>query len=172
MQFVGLNKVYAGEPLAQGVKAEGATASMKAWEKLTQPYQGGVTANFSMPTSNDFYREGESEPFYSAVDSTSATKEVTWEVADMDDTTMEFYFGTTEPEEGKIYEGVKGFAFVSKSGVTMAFARLKYVAIPTGAMNSTEPMRISVSAKVLAPKQGGVAWWPLKGDIFETAAAE
>lgn len=166
MQFVGLNKVYAGAPLPNGVKDAGATAAMQAWSKITQPYQGGVTANFSMPTSNDFYREGEAEPFYSAVDSTTATKEITYEVADMDDATMEFYFGTTEPEEGKIYEGVKGFAFVSKSGVTMAFARLKYIAILTGAMNSTEPMRISVSAKVLAPEKGGVAWWPLQGDIF------
>lgn len=168
MQFVGLNKVYAGEPLPNGVKDTGATAAMKAWEKITQPYQGGVTANFSMPTSNDFYREGESEPFYSAVDSTSATKEITYEVADMDDETMAFYFGTKEPQEGKIYEGVKGFAFVSNSGVTMAFARLKYTAIITGTMSSSEPMRISVSAKVLAPENGGVAWWPLKGDIFET----
>lgn len=166
MQFVGLVNAYAGTPLPKGVKDTGANALIKAWTKITQPYQGGVTTNFSMPTSTEFYREGEADPFYSVVDSATATKELTWEVADMDEATMAFYFGETEPEEGKIYEGEKGFAFVSKSGVTLAFARLKYSAILTGSMNATEPLRISVSAKVLAPAQGGAGWWPIEGDLF------
>lgn len=162
MQFVGLNSVHAGDALPKGVKDESATALMEQYQAITQPYQGGVSTNFAMPTSNQFYREGEADPFYAAVDSTTATKEITWEVADFDAATMEFYFGTTEPEEGKIYEGVKGFVFDAKSGMSIAFARLKYIAILTGAMNSSEPMRISVSATVLAPAEGGVAWWPIE----------
>lgn len=169
MQFVGLVAAYAGTALPKGVKDVDALATIKTWSKITQPYQGGVSTNFSMPTSTEFFRENEADPFYSVVDPASATKELTWEVADMDETTMKFYFGDTEPEEGKIYEGENGFAFVSKSGMTLAFARLKYTAILTGSMNSTEPLRISVSAKVLAPAEGGAAWWPLEGDPFAAA---
>ena len=111
--------------------------------------------------SNDFYREGEADPFYSAIDETTGTKEVTWNVVDFDDDTMEFYFGTTEPAKGEIYEGVKAFVFDSKSGGSIAFARLKYVATLGGGINKTDPLQIQVSAKVLAPEQGGYSWWPI-----------
>ncbi len=74
---------------------------------------------------------------------------------------MEFYFGTTEPAKGEIYEGVKAFVFDSKSGGSIAFARLKYVATLGGGINKTDPLQIQVSAKVLAPEQGGYSWWPI-----------
>lgn len=161
MQLVKLLTCHAGDPLPKGVKDEGASALMAAFKKITQPYQGGATTNFTIPTSTDFYREGESDPFYSAIDPSTATKEITWSIADFDEKTLEFYFGTTEPAEGRIYEGVKGFVFDADGGNSIAFARLKYVASLSGALNSTEPLLIQVSAKVLAPEEGGVAWWPV-----------
>ena len=127
-QIIGLKAVHAGNPLPKGVKGAGAADLMKAFTKISQPYNGGVSTNFAIPSSNDFYREGEADPFYSAIDETTGTKEVTWNVVDFDDDTMEFYFGTTEPAKGEIYEGVKAFVFDSKSGGSIAFARLKYVA--------------------------------------------
>lgn len=161
MQLVGLKSVHVGEPLPKGVKDEGASTLMQAYKKITQPYNGGLSTNFSMPSSNDFYREGESDPFYSAYDPTTGSKELSWTVADFDDETMAFYFGTTEPQEGKMYEGVKGFIFDAESGGSVAFARLKFVAQLGGSMNKTDPMQIQVSAKVQAPENGGVSWWPI-----------
>lgn len=157
-QLVGLTSVRVSDPIATGITGSEAIKDLK---KITQPYQGGVTTNFSMPSSTEFFRENQTEPFYSATDPASATKKLTWEVADFDDDTLEFYFGTTEVESGTIYEGIKAFAFDSRSGYTLAFARLKYVAILTGSMNTSEPLRISVEATVLAPETSGKAWWPV-----------
>ena len=161
MQLVGLKSCHAGNPLPKGVKDTGAEALLKALTKITQPYQGGVTFNFSNPTSNKFYREGEADPFFSMRDLTSGSKEVTWNVADFDDDTLEMYFGTTEPAEGKLYEGEKAFVFDAESGASLAFARLKYTASLSGSLNTSDPLQIAVSADVLAPEQGGVAWWPI-----------
>lgn len=161
MQLVGLKSCHAGNPLPKGVKDTGATTLIAALAKITQPYQGGVTFNFSNPNSNKFYREGEADPFYSMRDPTSGSKELTWAVADFDDDTLAFYFGTTEPAEGKLYEGEKAFVFDAKSGASIAFARLKYTAVLSGGMNTSDPLQISVSADVLAPAEGGVAWWPI-----------
>jgi hypothetical protein len=161
MQLVGLKSCHAGNPLPKGVKDTGAEALLKALTKITQPYQGGVTFNFSNPTSNKFYREGEADPFFSMRDPTSGSKEVTWNVADFDDDTLEMYFGTTEPAEGKLYEGEKAFVFDAESGASIAFARLKYTASLSGSLNTSDPLQIAVSADVLAPEQGGVAWWPI-----------
>ena len=161
MQLVGLKSCHAGNPLPKGVKDIGAEALLKALTKITQPYQGGVTFNFSNPTSNKFYREGEADPFFSMRDPTSGSKEVTWNVADFDDDTIEMYFGTTEPAEGKLYEGEKAFVFDAESGASIAFARLKYTASLSGSLNTSDPLQIAVSADVLAPEQGGIAWWPI-----------
>lgn len=161
MQLVGLKSCHAGNPLPKGVKDTGAEALLKALTKITQPYQGGVTFNFPNPTSNKFYREGEADPFFSIRDPTSGSKEVTWNVADFDDDTLEMYFGTTEPAEGKLYEGEKAFVFDAESGASIAFARLKYTASLSGSLNTSDPLQIAVSADVLAPEQGGVAWWPI-----------
>lgn len=160
-QMIGLKSIHVGAPLPNGVKGENANDLIAAYKKTTQPYNGGVSTNFSLPSSNDFYREGEADPFYSAYDPTTGSKELTWNIADFDDQTLEFYFGTTEPDEGKMYEGVKGFVFDAESGLSIAFSRLKYVAVLGGGMNKTEPLQIQVSAKVLAPEKGGRAWWPV-----------
>ena len=141
-QIIGLKAVHAGNPLPKGVKDAEAADLMKAFTKISQPYNGGVSTNFAIPSSNDFYREGEADPFYSAIDETTGTKEVTWNVVDFD-------------------EGVKAFVFDSKSGGSIAFARLKYVATLGGGINKTDPLQIQVSAKVLAPEQGGYSWWPI-----------
>ena len=90
MQLVGLKSCHAGNPLPKGVKDTGAEALLKALTKITQPYQGGVTFNFSNPTSNKFYREGEADPFFSMRDPTSGSKEVTWNVADFDDDRLSY----------------------------------------------------------------------------------
>lgn len=159
-QLVGLKSIHVGSVLTDGVTATDAAEAMKAFTKITQPYQGGVSTNFAMPSSNEFFRENETSPFWSAIDTSSATKKLTWEVADFDDATLQFYFGTTEAEEGTIYEGVSAFVFDTKSGYSVAFARLKYVATLTGTMSASEPLRISVEATVLAPTKGR-AWWPI-----------
>lgn len=161
MQLVGCDAVYVGDPLAKGVKDSNAEEAIKKFTKIMQPYQGGVTFNFSNPTSNKFYREGEADPFFSLRDPTSGSKEVTWSVADFDSTTLEMYFGTEEPAEGKLYEGEKAFVFVTKSGASLVFARLKFTAALGGALNSSDPLQIQVSADVLAPTQGGVSWGPI-----------
>lgn len=162
MQLVGLDACYAGTPLANGVTDDFQVSTLT---KITQPYQGGVTLNFSNPTSTKFHREGQAQPFFSMRDVSSGTQEVTWNVADFDDETLKFYFGTTEPSEGKQYEGQKAFAFVAKSGAALVFARLKYTATLSGAMNSSDPLQIAVSADVLTPENGGKAWWPVVADV-------
>lgn len=155
MQVVGLNKCFAGAPLADGVTLDFKVSTLTA---ITQPYSGGVTLNFSNPTKNKFHREGEADPFASIADVKSGSKEVQWNVADFDKETKEFYFGTTEAEKGQIYEGEKAFAFVSKSNTVLVFARLNYSAILAGGMNASDPLQIAVSAEVLAPANGGKSW--------------
>lgn len=161
MQLVGLKSCHAGDPLPKGVKDTGASTLLAALKKITQPYQGGITFNFSNPTSNKFHREGEADPFFSMRDPTTGSKEVTWNVADFDDDTLGFYFGTTEPAKGELYEGEKAFVFDAESGGSIAFARLKYTASLSGSLNTGDPLQIAVSADVLAPEQGGIAWWPI-----------
>lgn len=159
-QIVGLKSIHVGAPIANGI-TEAIKTDAANFEAIKQPYQGGVTTNFSMPSTTELFREGETSPFWAAVDATSASKKLTWEVVDFDEKTLEFYFGTNEVENGTIYEGVNSFIFDSNSGMSLAFARLKYVAILTGSFNATEPLRISVEATVLAPENGGKAWWPI-----------
>lgn len=171
MQLVGLKEVRAGEPLPKGVKDSGADALIKALKAIKQPYQGGVSFNFSNPSTNKWYREGQADPFFAMKDVTSGSKELTWNVADFDDDTLAFYFGTTEPAEGKLYEGEKAFVFVTESDASLAFARLKYAASLTGSINSSDPVQIAVTAEVLAPSEGGVAWWPITTPEFNDATA-
>lgn len=168
MQLVGLKAVYVGDPLLNGVKGSDVATKLATFTKIMQPYKGGVTTNFSNPTATKFYREGESNPFFAIFDPTTGEKNLSWTVADFDDTdaegktsTMTFYFGTTEPQRGEMYEGEKAFCFVTESGKTLAFARLKYAATLTGGLNTSDPLQISVTAEVLAPTNGGVAWWPI-----------
>lgn len=161
MQLVGLDSVHVGEPLPKGVKDSGATALIAAFTKIKQPLTGGITFNFSNPSSNKWYREGEADPFESQRDPSSGSKELSWNVVDFDEETLNFYFGTTEPAEGKLYEGEKAFAFDSKSGSTLVFACLKYTATLGGSLNSSDPLQIQVVADVLAPSEGGVAWAPI-----------
>lgn len=180
MQLVGLKSVHAGEPLPKGVKDDGAAALMAEYIEIMKPYKGGISLNFSNPSSNKFYREGEALPFFSMVDPTSGEKNITWNVADFDDidekdaqgnilkeSTMTFYFGTTEPLKGEVYEGTKGFVFETASGKSIAFARLKYSATLSGGINDSDPLQISVTAEVLTPAEGGVAWWPIDTPKWE-----
>ena len=169
-QIVGLKSVHVGEPLKTGI-TDSTTTQAVSFAAIKQPYQGGVTTNFSMPSTTELFREGETSPFWAAVDTSSASKKLTWEVVDFDEATLKFYFGTTEAESGTIYEGVNSFIFDSNSGLSLAFARLKYVAILTGAFNASEPLRISVEATVLAPEEGGKAWWPITTPNY-TASGE
>ena len=179
MQLVGLKSVFAGAPLPKGVKDSGAVDLMKQYVEIKKPYKGGITLNFSNPTSNKFYREGEALPFASMVDPTSGEKTITWNVADFDDkddelvkSTMTFYFGETEPARGEVYEGEKGFVFVTKTGASIAFARLRYSATLAGGINDSDPMQISVSAEVLTPSEGGYAWWPIETPYEDTPSGE
>lgn len=162
-QVVGLKSCRAGNPLPKGVKDTGALALIKAFPLITQPYDGGITANWSIPTNTDFRREGQADPFFSLRDPSTGSKELTWTVADFDDDTKEFYFGGDNAVAGEVYEGEKAFAFDSQSGTTIVFARLKYVATLTGGINKSAPLQISVSATVLAPTEGGESW-----DVIET----
>lgn len=161
MQLVGLNSIHVGDPIAKGVKDTGAAELMAAFQAIKQPYKGGVTTNFSMPSKTEFYREGEDNPFHAAFDPTTGSKELSWTSVDFDEDTMEFYFGTTEPDEGKMYEGEKAFVFDTNSGGSIAFARLKYIAQLSGSLNSTDPLQISVTATVMSPTEGGRAWAPI-----------
>lgn len=170
-QIVGLKSIHVGDVLTNGVTGAGASDAMSKFTSITQPYQGGVSTNFAMPSSNEFFRENQTSPFWSAIDTSSATKKLTWEVADFDDETLEFYFGTTEAEEGTIYEGVSAFVFDAKSGFSVAFARLKFVATLTGTMSATEPLRISVEATVLAPTTGK-AWWVIPTPAYTSTPTE
>jgi hypothetical protein len=180
MQLVGLKSVHAGEPLPKGVKDDGAATLMAAYQEIMKPYKGGISFNFSNPTSNKFYREGEALPFFTMVDPTSGEKTLNWTVADFDDaddkdeqgkilkaSTMTFYFGTDEPAKGEVYEGTKGFVFETASGKSIAFARLRYSATLAGGINDGDPLQISVSAEVLNPAEGGVAWWPIDTPAFK-----
>lgn len=171
-QFVGLHAMYVGDPLPKGVTDEGAAALIAKFKKTAQPLNGGVTFNFSNPTSNKWYREGEADPFASLRDPSSGSKEVTWNIVDFDDETLKFYFGTTEPDSGKLYEGEKAFVFVSKTNASIAFARLKFTATLGGGLNTSDPFQIQVTADVLAPTGGGKAWWPIETPTFEESGAE
>lgn len=158
-QIIGLKAVHAGNPLPKGVKDAEAADLMKAFTKISQPYKGGVSTNFAIPSSNDFYREGEAT-LYSAIDETTGTKEVTWNVVDFDDDTMEFYFGTTEPAKARFTKS-KSIRIRFQKWRLHRFCKVKYVATLGGGINKTDPLQIQVSAKVLAPEQGGYSWWPI-----------
>lgn len=162
---IGLKACRAGNPLPKGVAATGALELIKAFTKITQPYDGGITLNWSVPSQTEFRREGEVDPFFALRDSSSGSKEITWTVADFDDNTKDFYFGGEDAVEGQVYEGEKAFAFDTMSGNTIVFARLKYVATLTGNLNKSTPLQISVSATVLAPTEGGTSW-----DVITTPA--
>ena len=186
MQLVGLKAIYVGNVLPRGVKAaatsegnDSALDMMKKFTRIMQPYKGGISTNFSNPSSTKFYREGESNPFFAIFDPTSGEKSLTWNVADFDDadddqklSTMSFYFGKEAPAKGEMYEGEKAFVFVTESGKSLAFARLKYAATLTGGLNTSDPLQIAVSAEVLAPPQGGVAWWPIDTPEFDEDSKE
>lgn len=152
-------KVYSGLKacFAGAVGADGAAGTTLA--KLTKPYQGGITITGTAPTLNKFYREGEQYPAASAADVTSGGIEVTWEVMDFDDETLKFYFGDSAVGgiPGTTYRGEKTFRFDSESGNSILIPRLQYVATITGGMSATEPLRISVSGTILAPKEGEMA---------------
>ena len=165
VQIVGLKACRAGNPLPKGVGATGAADLIKAFAQITQPYDGGITANWSVPTNTEFRREGEVDPFFALRDPSSGSKELTWTIADFDDETKEFYFGGEDAVEGQVYEGEKAFAFDANTGKTIVFARLKYVATLTGNINKSTPLQISVSATVLAPAEGGKSW-----DVIDTPA--
>ncbi len=161
MQLVGLKSIHVGDPLPKGVQDTGAEALIKAFTKIKQPASGGITFNFSNPTSQKFYREGEAAPYFSMRDPTSGSQEITYEVVDFDEETRKFYFGDTEPTRGELFEGVKAFVFDTESGGSLVFARVKYTASLSGGLNSSDPLKISVSADVLAPEEGGVSWLPI-----------
>lgn len=177
MQIVGLKEIRVGAPLDRGVKApesssgakDSAEELIKAFKRIKQPFQGGITFNFTNPTSSKYYREGQADPFFTLKDPTSGSKDLSWNVADFDDDTLTFYFGTKSPEEGKLYEGKKAFVFVSESGASLAFANLKYSASLTGGMNTGAPAQIAVTAEVLVPADGGYSWWPIATPIFTGA---
>lgn len=157
-QIVGLKACRYGSPLANGVSATDAATAIAGFTKIKQPYDGGITVNFSVPTNTEFRREGEVDPFFSMRDPSSGSKELTWTVADFDDDTLNFYFGGSTAEEGEVYEGESAFAFDAMTDKTIVFARLKYVATLTGNINKGTPLQISVSATVLAPSAGGKSW--------------
>lgn len=177
MQIVGLKEIRVGAPLDRGVKApesstgknDSAEQLIKAFKRIKQPFQGGITFNFTNPTASKYYREGQADPFFTLKDSTSGSKDLSWNVADFDDDTLTFYFGTKSPEEGKLYEGKKAFVFVSETGASLAFANLKYSASLTGGMNTGAPAQIAVTAEVLAPETSGYSWWPIETPTFTGA---
>lgn len=170
IQMVGLKACRAGNPLPKGVKGTGAADLIKAFAQITQPYDGGITANWSIPSNTEFRREGEVDPFFSIRDPSSGSKELTWTVADFDDDTLAFYFGDEDVAEGGVFEGEKAFAFDGKTGYTIVFARLKYVATLTGNINKGTPLQISVSATVLAPTEGGKSWGVIPTPAYTAAA--
>ena len=172
VQIVGLKSCRAGDPLPKGVKDAGAADLIKALTQITQPYDGGITTNFTIPTNAEFRREGEADPFFSMRDPSTGSKELTWTVADFDDDTLAFYFGGEDAVEGDIYEDEKAFAFDAKSGKTIVFARLKYVATLTGGINKSAPLQISVSATVLAPAEGGKSWGVIPTPVYAAAAVQ
>lgn len=171
-QIVGLKACRAGNPLPKGVADTGAEALIKALAQITQPYDGGITANWTIPSNTEFRREGEVDPFFSMRDPATGSKELTWTVADFDEETLAFYFGGEDAVEGEVYEGEKAFAFDAKTGKTFVFARLKYVATLTGNINKSTPLQISVSATVLAPTEGGKSWGVIDTPAYTAAAMQ
>ena len=164
MQLVGLKAVYFGEPLANGVTAE---ADYSKFEKFTQPYQGGITLNFSLPSSKKWHREGEKLPAQTLRDATSGEQKVSWNTMDYDTKTKDFYFGDTPEEKSDVFEREVAAVFVAESGASLVFARLKIVSTPGGGMNATgDPVLIQSEADVLAPSSGkGLGW-----DVISTPA--
>lgn len=169
MQIVGLKEIRVGAPLDNGVKDSSAATAMAAFKRIQQPFQGGITFNFTNPTASKYYREGQADPFFTLKDPTSGSKDLSWNVADFDDDTLTFYFGTKSPAEGKLYEGKKAFVFVAESGASLAFANLKYSASLTGGMNTGAPAQIAVTAEVLVPATSGYSWWPITTPKFTGA---
>lgn len=155
-RVVGLKACRVGDPIATGANVE----AIKSFTKIFQPYNGGITLNWSIPSETPFYDEGSDVPFFSLRDPSTGSKEITWTVANFDAATRAFYFGTTD---STFYEGEKAFAFDTLSKTTIIFARLKYVATLTGGINKSDPLQISVSATVLAPTTSGKAW-----DVVDT----
>ena len=148
----GLKACYAGE-----VGANGAAGTDLV--QITQPYQGGVTISGTAPTMNKFFEENKAYPEISLPDVTSGGTEVTWEIMDFDDATLKFYFGDNASAgipDGS-FQGEKTFRFDSLAGWSLIIPRLQYVATITGTMSASEPLRISVTGTVLAPKEGEMA---------------
>lgn len=148
----GLKSCFAGD-----VGVDGSAGSTLV--QITQPYQGGVTISGTAPSMNKFFEENKAYPEISLPDVTSGGTEVTWEIMDFDDETLKFYFGDNARSgipDGS-YQGEKTFRFDSLAGWSLIIARLQYVATITGTMSASEPLRISVSGTVLAPKEGEMA---------------
>lgn len=148
----GLKECYAGEVGSDGAAGTSLT-------KITQPYQGGVTITGTAPTLNAFYEENQAYPEVSIPDVTSGGTEVTWEVLDFDDSTLKFYFGEDAksgiPDKSAVQ--TKTFRFDTLTGISLLIPRLQFVATMSGQLSASEPMRISVTGKVLAPKEGEMA---------------
>lgn len=159
MQLVGLKAVYFGEPLADGITS---TTDYSKFTKFTQPYQGGITLNFSLPSSTKWHREGEKLPAQTLRDATSGEQKLTWNTMDYDENTKNFYFGDTVADKNDVFEREKAAVFVSESGASIVFARLKIVSTPGGGLNATgDPLLISSEADVLAPSNAnatGLGW--------------
>lgn len=160
MQVTGLKAVYFGKPLPNGVNAEGVADLLKKYTKFTQPYQGGISLNFTLPSSKKWYREGEKLPTQTLRDATSGEQKVTWNTMDYGDDEKKFYYGENEDERADVFEREVGAAFVAESGAMLVFARLKIVSTPGGGMNATgDPVLIQSEADVLAPSSGkGYGW--------------
>lgn len=159
MQLVGLKAVYFGEPLADGITP---TTDYSKFEKFTQPYQGGITLNFSLPTSTKWHREGEKLPAQTLRDATSGEQKVAWNTMDYDEATKNFYFGDSVADKNDVFEREKAAVFVSESGASIVFAHLKIVSTPGGGLNATgDPLLINSEADVLAPTNAnatGLGW--------------
>lgn len=150
--YAGLKACFAGAVGADGAAGTNLT-------EITKPYQGGITITGTAPTVNKFYRESDQFPAITAVDSSSGGTEVTYEVMDFDDATLKFYFGDSAVSgiPGTTYRGEKTFRFDSESGNSILIPRMQYVAVINGGMSASEPLRISVTGTVLAPKEGEMA---------------
>lgn len=148
----GLKACFAG-----AVGADGAAGT--SLTQIAQPYQGGVTLTGTAPTLNKFFEENAAYPEVSIPDVASGGIEVSWEVMDLDNETLKFYFGesaTSGIPEGS-YTGEKTFRFDTLTGQSLLIPRLQYVAVVTGTLSASEPFRISVTGTVLAPKEGEMA---------------
>lgn len=149
-QILGLKAIYAGDPIETGISVATVTPANFP-NKLTQPYQGGVTISYTEPTENSFRREGQTAAAVTILDSSTGELQLTWEVLDFDETTKKFYFGNTRR---KYHKGEKAFAFISESGQTVAYAKMSYRAGLVGGYGSGEPERIAVTATMLMPEDG------------------